>query len=269
MSDSWMSNLDNNRTIGSLSIPGTHNSCALYGGDSYFSNDKKCQDASLDDQLRDGIRFFDIRLCTNNGNLLLFHNDVYQEGDFSNVCKTCQHFLAVHKTEFLIIRVKEESDFKDPSFSKIFINHAEQHDIFTIHGMHSKVGDVRGKVILLQDFNGSDIPFGEFYIKYIPTTQDRFKYVNFEEKWNAICENFDSAQSNPNIPHFNYISASTFDLSIFTFNRFLGPRVWADNMNTRLDEWLRNSSSRSHIGVIIMDFYKPETCVTIWKRNFR
>ena len=63
----WMSKVDDNKKIVELSIPGTHDSGATH---SIFDVAGKCQDLSIKQQLKIGVRFFDIRL----DNVSLFLN---------------------------------------------------------------------------------------------------------------------------------------------------------------------------------------------------
>ncbi|KAG1926597.1 PLC-like phosphodiesterases superfamily protein [Pimephales promelas] len=58
----WMETLDDDKLISTLTIPGTHDALALYGGP--FA---KCQAWSLEDQLKAGIRYFDLRTMKNTG----------------------------------------------------------------------------------------------------------------------------------------------------------------------------------------------------------
>ncbi|XDV40860.1 hypothetical protein PO909_009859, partial [Leuciscus waleckii] len=53
----WMETLDNETLISTLTIPGSHDAMALYGGPL-----AKCQAWSLEDQLKAGIRYFDLRV---------------------------------------------------------------------------------------------------------------------------------------------------------------------------------------------------------------
>lgn len=51
----WMKNLDNNEFICNITIPGTHNSLARYGG--YLKiTPMQCQSWQIMDQLESGIR---------------------------------------------------------------------------------------------------------------------------------------------------------------------------------------------------------------------
>ena len=70
----WMSYLDNNKELKDLTIPGTHNSCAIHGI-TFAVN----QSWSLENQLNAGIRFFDLRLRLYNNKLKAFHGPINQK----------------------------------------------------------------------------------------------------------------------------------------------------------------------------------------------
>ena len=57
----WMKRLPDNKKLSELSIPGTHDTCARFGGD--FA---QCQSLALRDQFSIGLRFLDIR-CRRRG----------------------------------------------------------------------------------------------------------------------------------------------------------------------------------------------------------
>ena len=56
---SWMMALDDDASLNSISIPGTHDSGALH---SLAEISGKCQSLSIEEQLKIGVRFLDIRL---------------------------------------------------------------------------------------------------------------------------------------------------------------------------------------------------------------
>ena len=65
---SWMSFLNNDLELKDLTIPGTHESCALHG--IFFAIN---QTWSLENQLNAGIRFFDLRMRLYYILVLLFY----------------------------------------------------------------------------------------------------------------------------------------------------------------------------------------------------
>jgi 1-phosphatidylinositol phosphodiesterase len=78
-----MRDLDNKQLVSELSIPGTHNTVALYGTDL-----ARCQSKPLGEQLRMGIRFLDLRVKLKKHRLRMYHGIVYQRIDFAEVVDT-------------------------------------------------------------------------------------------------------------------------------------------------------------------------------------
>jgi len=156
-----MSSLPDSRPLALISIPGTHESLALHGGVEW-----QCQSMSLDYQLSIGIRALDIR-CQHSGNRFLIHHSfVYQKMDFDDVLTICSHFLRANPSETILMRVKKEwlSEFNTETFEQTFARvyltkyrnliwqPQSEIDIATL-----TLGQVRGKVVILQNFDSSKL----------------------------------------------------------------------------------------------------------------
>ena len=101
----WMSALPDTKAIASLTIPGTHNSCALYEP---VKGTAACQHLSIEKQLESGVRFFDVR-CRHEGDLFsIYHGPVFQKQDFTGVVDRMKRFLNRNPSETLLVSVKEE-----------------------------------------------------------------------------------------------------------------------------------------------------------------
>lgn len=84
----WMTSLIDLVHVSELSIPGTHDTMARYGGPN-----GECQTLTLPDQLESGIRVLDIR-CRHIGNAFAIHHGVfYQHANFDDVLKMTVDFL--------------------------------------------------------------------------------------------------------------------------------------------------------------------------------
>ena len=110
----WMASLDDTRPLSSLTIPGTHDSGALY---SIADVAGKCQSLSIAEQLKLGVRFFDIRLQLRGDKLAVVHSFVDQMTDFADVLQTMTAFLEEHPTEVLIVSIKEDAAPKNAKTS--------------------------------------------------------------------------------------------------------------------------------------------------------
>lgn len=152
----WMSSLPSSDPISSFCIPGTHESCALYGWPI-----SACQEStsSIAVQLSRGIRFLDIRLALKGtpGNQLLYayHGVTDQKMEFSAILAQVYTFLSCNPGETVLMSVKQENNmagFLEATFSYINQNRTRW---YLGTGMPT-LGDVRGKIVLISRFGTSD-----------------------------------------------------------------------------------------------------------------
>ncbi|KAJ7673744.1 1-phosphatidylinositol phosphodiesterase [Mycena polygramma] len=166
----WMLKVSDGTSLASISIPGTHESMALFGGDL-----TQCQEnfgASADTltaQLNAGIRFFDIRLRIETDNkFTVHHGAIYQNANFDDVLNKIDAFLGAHSAETVLMRVKQECTGEIGSCTDVS-GQASFVDIFDMYARNSpaaqrrlwapsvnrnsaaavpNLGDVRGKIVL-------------------------------------------------------------------------------------------------------------------------
>ena len=105
--NNWMQDLEGNRVVAKMSIPGTHDTAANTGI-AWF----KTQDMDIKTQLENGIRFFDIRLVHDNGTLKLCHGSyVFNTTFVKDVLQTTANFLKEHPSETVIMTIKRDHDY--------------------------------------------------------------------------------------------------------------------------------------------------------------
>lgn len=121
--NAWMSHVSGEKSLTELSIPGTHDSCSRVG---WIGNYAKCQDINLTQQLEDGIRFLDIRCRDHNNELSIYHGQVDQNMNFSNVIDQCSEFLAKSPNECILMCVKEEYSSEGEKFAEIFQKYVDK-----------------------------------------------------------------------------------------------------------------------------------------------
>jgi 1-phosphatidylinositol phosphodiesterase len=98
----WMASLPDSARISELSIPGTHDSMAFYGGDA-----AQTQSMSLPTQLSSGVRVLDIRVRHMNNGFALYHGPISQNADFGrDVMTPVNTFLEQHPDETVLMRVE-------------------------------------------------------------------------------------------------------------------------------------------------------------------
>lgn len=151
----WMKQLNDETYLSELSIPGSHNSCALYEPVYQIS---KCQKYSLEDQLEMGVRFIDLKCKLSGDNVKIVNNGIYQCAKLDDVLKVCYSFLTKHPSETIIMSafLENNSDFeKTMSFTGKFMKYIyASSQMWYLENHNPKLGQIRGKIVL---FNRSEI----------------------------------------------------------------------------------------------------------------
>ncbi|MFE5540756.1 phosphatidylinositol-specific phospholipase C [Streptomyces sp. NPDC056519] len=234
--------LDDSIPLQRLTIPGTHNSGARYGG-AYTG----CQDTSIEAQLNSGIRFLDIRCRAFEGKLYIHHGATYQNLTFQDVLDSCRNFLSGNPRETVLMRVKQEySEERGETFGKVFdqyLDAGSNPPAFHLGGTLPLLGQARGKVILLADNAGlPGVRYGDASVFDI---QDAFMTEPIA-KFKKIEDHFLKAVSQPGKLFVNYVSTAAA-LPIGYTSRQLNPKVKAYSDGLRLN-------GKVGLGIIPMDY---------------
>ncbi|GKS68582.1 hypothetical protein W03_05860 [Nitrosomonas sp. PY1] len=108
----WMGRLPDSTELRDISIPGTHDSGARFGGEAC-----ETQYWTIAQQLEAGIRYLDIRNRRTKTSFAIHHGLCYQNMMFGDVLNQIRDFLRVHPGETILMRVKEEYTPEDGSSS--------------------------------------------------------------------------------------------------------------------------------------------------------
>lgn len=257
----WLGALSASAHLSQLSLPGTHDSCALYGGAI-----TQTQTLSIPDQLASGIRFLDIRCRSIDGVFAIHHGSFYQHIMFGDVLNLCQAFLSQHPGETVLMRVKQEySTVSDADFRAIFATYqAKWPGLFWGEQRVPQLGEVRGRITLLADSGGlPGIPWGGSLTDIEDDYQIGTIFEIASRKWPEVSAHLDAAR------------ASTATQRLFlTFTSSSGwglwPRQAADAMAPRLAGYLSAlaPASRPHLGTVPMDFVTPSDVRRLYATNF-
>ncbi|OUM56499.1 Non-catalytic module family DOC2, partial [Piromyces sp. E2] len=189
----WMNNIPNkNLTINQINIPGTHDSGTYYMD---FSSYAQTQNLDIYGQLMHGIRYFDIRVGTNNMNEIFinhngfkcFNKKTHKLYFLKDIFDESIDFLHKYQNETVIIHLKEEkfhSDFKgEDVFRRI-----GQMTIFNNRDIvyNKPYSDYFYKDKFFIDEDDSKPYFPKLYEvqgKIVILTRDKFKYkLNLNDK---------------------------------------------------------------------------------------
>ncbi|KAJ9475039.1 PLCXc domain-containing protein [Pseudozyma hubeiensis] len=196
----WMTSLPSTDPISSFCIPGTHESCSLYGWPI-----SACQEttSSISVQLSRGIRFLDVRLALKGtpGNQLLYayHGVTDQKMEFSAILSQVYSFLTTNPGETVLMSVKQENNmagFLDAVFGYINKN-PNQWWLGT--GM-PKLADVRGKILLISRFGSSDSQPGGIHPPIWPDSSPTPFQYNLPDKTSVYTQDWYNISSLSAIP---------------------------------------------------------------------
>ncbi|XP_034560228.1 1-phosphatidylinositol phosphodiesterase-like [Notolabrus celidotus] len=243
LNPSWMASIPDDQPLSEVTMPGTHNTMALYGG--VYA---ECQTWSLASQLQAGVRFLDVRVRHVKGNLTLHHGVSYQRAHFGHVLEGVTKFLQEFPTETVLMRLKEEfSETYDIYGAVVSYIHRYAHwDLLWHSRLVPTMAEARGKLIILQDFSGPDLGmrYGSLDIAddwKVPTL------LHVEEKWQSVYDHLEATPTGNKVQIFLTFSSGA---GVFAY-----PRAVAQRINTQLYDYLKaKTDMNQRFGIICMDF---------------
>ncbi|MFI8929722.1 phosphatidylinositol-specific phospholipase C [Streptomyces sp. NPDC053474] len=239
----WLAGIDSSTPLQRLTIPGTHDSGARFGG--WWV---ECQNTTLGQQLASGIRFLDIRCRAFEGSFTIHHAAFYQNLNFDDVLGACRDLLAARPSETVLMRVKQEySQEGDSAFGAIFDDYLDRRgwrSLFHIGQAWPRLGDVRGRVVLIADNGG--LPGG---IRWGDSAT-----FDLQDDWNAapgakypkVEAHFRKAVAQPGKQYVNFVSTAAG----------LPPRWNSDDLNPRVHALIDGTEGRAWrgLGIVPMDY---------------
>jgi PKD repeat protein len=274
----WMAGIDGTKRLSQLSIPGTHDSGALYDHP-LAAGTAKCQSNSIAQQLSFGVRFLDIRCYNSNDVFYIYHGSVDQKQTFPQVLDQVIGFLNTNSTECVIMSVKEETTATNPTlgFEDRFdyyrtLNPTKWYTNSSVPAL----SNARGKIVLLRRFSATHLPKGIDATSWPDNAAPGFSANNLAvedwyvvtdnpTKWGYITSGLSGAfgDNNANILHLTYTSGylpGTFGIpNIPTVANYINPLL----LNYFADAPI------GHYGCVNMDFADAIRSELIYGVNFR
>lgn len=269
----WMKNVDGNKYLSQLSIPGTHDSGALYEP---VYGTAKCQELSIDEQLKAGTRFLDIRCRIIDDAFTIHHGFVYQHLNFDDVINSCSEFLRNNPSETIIMSVKEEYEAENStkSFEEIFDSYINKNrELWYLNDSIPTLGEVRGKIVLVRRFvsntkKGIDASSWKdnttFDINNSSnlTIQDCYKVGDTSEKWKEMTSLYEKASTrDDNCLYINYGSGYKSILGIPNIRKV------KSYINPKIVKYF-DENSKGRFGITVVDFADKDINSSIIKTNF-
>ncbi len=262
-----MARLPDSSSLADLSIPGTHESLALFEP---ITGTAKCQNLPLANQLADGVRYLDVRCRHLDDAFEIYHGPVFEQLTFDDVLATLDDFLSKHPTETIIVSIKEESTAEGTtrSFADTFASYVDPSRWY-LGATVPTLGEARGKLVLLRRFAapgtvGIDASAWAddttFSIGTTLRVQDAYKVTSTDDKWTAITALFDEARTATGTLFLDYTSGYE------THNGLPDPPSVANAINPQLDTYLA-AHPTDHLGVIANDFITETRASAIYSTN--
>ncbi|CNE18721.1 phosphatidylinositol-specific phospholipase C [Yersinia mollaretii] len=265
----WMSGLSETTLLSHISIPGTHDS-ASFRSTAVGATFTQTQSWDIKAQLIHGIRFLDARCRLINDILTMHHGPVFLNQYFGDILATCISFLENNPTEFIILSVKQEhtEENSTKSFAGIMWDSyiAPNKSDFFLANEIPMIAEVRGKIVLLRRYGGSDAginatPWKDdttFSIKNSGFTiyvQDNYNgytdlSIHFKRKF---VEGLLKKAKNERLTNL-YINFTSLSGIVSPYSGAKG-HFWVDGMNS----WFcKNYSGKQFLGIIVSDFVDLE-----------
>ncbi|MGP3940452.1 phosphatidylinositol-specific phospholipase C [Streptomyces sp. 6N106] len=238
----WLSAIADATPVQRLTLPGTHNSGARFGGPW-----TECQNTTIADQLSSGIRFLDVRCRAFENAFPIHHGAFYQNLNFDDVLGACRSFLSAHPSETVLMRVKQEySEESAAEFRRIFDTYLDDkgwRSLFRLDNTLPALGQARGRVVLLAD--SDNMPGARYGDGGLFDIQDDYMAEPFG-KYPKIQAQFRKAAAQPGKLFINYVSTAAL----------LPPRSNADRLNPQVKSFLEGAEAQgwTGLGIVPMDF---------------
>ncbi len=269
----WLKNIPDDTNLKDINLPGVHDSCTRFCQYSLFS---RCQSHSIKEMLNFGVRVFDVRV---NGDVCVHSFTKCKKTRFGDVLKIDDVmadfflFLGQNPTETVLMIFKDEGKvpaeecfnilnekFILPNFEKWYLENKIP-----------KLGDVRGKIVLINRINSSiGIDFTRMPYQggtkdthsedFSPneadsvTVQDRYMLTR-EKKWSlAVKPVLEKANMKNYI--LNYLSSAGLPLIPQFNSRYINKKF----LNFPLKKG-------NHYGTVMLDFITSEIAEKIIKSN--
>ena len=268
----WMRRLDDSASLNSITIPGTHDSGALH---SIAEISGKCQSLSIEEQLKIGVRFLDIRLQLVDNELKVVHSFVDQLTDFEVVLEDMTSFIRNHESEFLIVSIKEDASPKrsEKAFAEVLEAMLSSYpEISRSQALPDTVGNARGSIHIVARYENASIGLpcydgwedDDTFVLSNVYIQDNYRVSDAEEKISDIRKTYSVALEERYDLVLNYTSC--YLSSCF-------PPIYAGlpahDINRDTQKALSEEYANSALGVLVCDFITAELAEVIIERNFR
>ncbi|KJZ72977.1 hypothetical protein HIM_07549 [Hirsutella minnesotensis 3608] len=264
----------------------------------------QCQNWALADQLRAGLRYFDIRARLRDGELRVYHADGDTGFGLADVLLAMFAFLDENPSEALVMRLKQEGPpIRVPGAANDTAAAAASfEDVFNRYRLVDKVtspgaarhlhmydprrdgpiptlGQLRSKILLLQNFPSAghaDARYGIAWEGPQMVLEDAWvvpDLYHLADKWVAIRNGLSAAAQAPLSDPRLYIAHISASVGVLPIDAAAGPANRSiTGMNDMTAQWLLDYRGHKdlvpRVGVVIFDFpgHRAIEAVLAWNK---
>jgi 1-phosphatidylinositol phosphodiesterase len=228
----WMAQIRGGVRLSEMAIPGTHDSAANGNGNDILYT----QGTNFDEQLRFGIRFFDIRVRHFRNSFPLHHGAFFLNKFFDNFLDSVHGFLQQNPSETVMFRLKHEYTADEDTETRLttldkYLSRYNTYLKNTNRGI--TLDQARGKFIIFSDdseFDDRGIVYGESDIQDSYHLETNWDLYGKWEKVKAQINN--AANGNKDIFYINYLSGSGGSFPYFVASGHSSPGTSASRLST-------------------------------------
>jgi 1-phosphatidylinositol phosphodiesterase len=238
----WMQNIPGHLKLSQLAIPGTHDSGANGSGNDILFT----QCLNFDEQLRYGIRFFDIRVRHFKNSFPIHHDAFFLDKHFDQFLNSVQSFLDRNPSETVLFRLKHEYNAADNSRNMLETLDAYlkgRNRFLQTNNRDVTLDQARGKFIIMSDngwFDSRGIHYDSSNIQDAYSLNSNWDLYS---KWEKVRDHLHRAKDgDSNTFYINYLSGSTGSFPYFVASGHSNPGTSAPRLSTgRTTPGWRNS----------------------------
>jgi 1-phosphatidylinositol phosphodiesterase len=229
---SWMAQIRGSVQLSEMAIPGTHDSAANGNGNDILYT----QAMNFDEQLRSGIRFFDIRVRHFRNSFPLHHGAFFLDKFFNNFLDSVHGFLQQNPSETVMFRLKKEQTDDENTETRLqtLDKYLSRYNTYLRNTNRDITLDqARGKFIIFSDsskFDDRGIVYGQSDIQDDYHLDDNW---DLYDKWKKVRAQLNKAvNGNRDIFYINYLSGSGGSFPYFVASGHSSPGTSAPRLVT-------------------------------------
>ncbi|MFV8483148.1 hypothetical protein ACNQ1T_02525 [Mycoplasma sp. 1932B] len=289
----WMKDVNENKTLFQMSLPGTHDSGAWQGNGLAWNLGwrwGRTQSMNYTQQMNAGIRAFDVRA---DSDLNIRHGATYLDSNFSRVLNDIVSFLDKNPSEFIFLRVKDESmnvnnGWEAQKAAQNYLAALSQPKIYeklfnptgldysNLSTDDFKLKNLRGKIIIA-NFWHNKVQSKMFDVQNnykANTWSGGFNYWQAIQR-STMQDNYDVSDSQKYSDAVKFMplaNGNSYDSRMLYLNFFSVangyPYNSASNLNPKFNEVLSKNEQYTKLGIVYMDYPGPAIIENVFKRNY-